>query len=270
MLVRSERWIEFLSRLDGKFVNDLCYIHRRSEVFGNCYAEVLDGMQEVLKFILVAVATGVIGYICWTLYGEGTRPASGRMSDSLQIAQRQAQGMNQALTSVSAVGNSQGASARIIQSGTVVEITDLKALQSEWIPRYRTAKLAYAKFSASIANAKSAAADYFAQQQAITVGMRDPDNRAKAQQQDDAEMLLYRQWEARADAALQTANEIGIQLDDMDANLKKMELRASFVFDTSAFLEVPEAVTELNAQLADFQTSSDNIRAVSGSPFGVE
>ena len=227
-------------------------------------------MQGLLKFILVAVATGVIGYICWTVYGEGTRPASARMSDSLQIAQRQAHGMNQALTSISAVGSGQGASGRIIQSGGVAEITDLNALQSEWNPRYNSAKLAYAKFSASIATAKSTAADYFAQQQAITESMRDPDNRAKAQQQDDAEMLLYRQWEARADAALRTATEIGVQLDDMDANLKKMELRADFVFDSSAFLEVPEAVTELNAQLADFQTSSDNIRSVSGSPFGVE
>ena len=222
-----------------------------------------------MKFILVAVAAGVIGYIGWTVFGEGTRTASARISDSFQIAQGQAQNINHALSSVSTVGSNQDSPARIIESGEVAEITDLNALQSEWRPRYDAAKLAYAKFNASIANAKSRAADYFAQQQALTEGMRDPHNKAKANQQDEAEMLLYRQWEARADAALKTATEIGFQLDDMDANLKKMELRADFVFDTSAFLEVPEAVIELNRQLADFQTSSDNIRAVSGSPFGV-
>ena len=43
------------------------------------------GMQEVLKFILVGVAAGVIGYIGWTVYGEGTRTASARMSESLQM-----------------------------------------------------------------------------------------------------------------------------------------------------------------------------------------
>lgn len=227
-------------------------------------------MQEVLRFVLVAVATGVIGYIGWTVYGEGTRPASARMSESLQIAQNQAQGMNLALTSVSNVGSSQESPPGIISSGGLAEITDLSVLQSEWRPRYDAAKLAHAKFSSSISNAKNGAADYFAQQQAITAGMRDPENKAKAQQQDDAEMLLFRQWEARADAALRTATEIGIQLDDMDANLKKMELRADFVFDTSVFLEVPEAVNELNDQLAAFQISSENIRTVSGSPFGVQ
>ena len=227
-------------------------------------------MQEVLKFILVAVSAGVIGYIGWTVYGEGTRTASAGMSESLQMAQGQAQNMNRALTSVSTVGSDQDPPARIIESGGVVEITDLNALQSEWRPRYDSAKLAYAKFNASIANTKSRAADYFAQQQALTEGMRDTDNKAKAQQQDEAEMLLYRQWKARADAALKTATEIGFQLDDMDANLKKMDLRADFVFDTSAFLEVPEAVIELNRQLTDFQTSSDNIRAVSGTPFGAQ
>ena len=176
--------------------------------------------------------------------------------------------MNQALTSVSTLGSSPERPARKTESGGVAEIADLDSLLSEWRPRYDEAKLAYTKFSASLTNTKSRVADYFAQQQALTEGMQDPENKAKARQQDEAEMLLYRQWQARADAALQTATEIVIQLDDMDANLKKMELRADFVFDMSSSL--PEVVIELNAQLADFQTSSDNIRAVSGSPFEVQ
>ena len=190
------------------------------------------------------------------------------MSQSLHIAQSQAQNMNQALTSVSTVGSSPERPAQKKESGGLAELADLDSLLSEWRPRYDEAKLAYTKFSASLANTKSRVADYFAQQQALTEGMRDPENKARARQQDEAEMLLYRQWQARADAALQTATEIVIQLDDMDANLRKMELRADFVFDTSPSL--PEVVIELNAQLADFQTSSDNIRAVSGSPFEVQ
>ena len=222
-------------------------------------------MQGTLRFILVAVAAGVIGYIGWTVYGEGTKPASAKMSESLLIAQSQAQNMNEALTSVSTVGRTPSSKT---ESVGVAGIADLDSLLSEWRPRYDEAKLAYTKFSASLANTKGRVADYFAQQQALTDGMRDPENKAKARQQDEAEMLLYRQWQARADAALQTATEIVIQLDDMDTNLRKMELRADFVFDTS--LSLPEAVIELNAQLADFQTSSDNIRAVSGSPFEVQ
>ena len=241
-------------------------------------------MQEILKYILIAVTAAVLGYIGWAVYGEGTRNASARMSESVQLAQTQAQNMNSALTNVSAVGSaSRNAAAtsagnigntqesqpstRVIAPVEVSAITDLNALMIEWSPRYEAVKLAYTKFTASITNAKARAADYFAQQQAITESMRDPANQAKAQQEDDAEMLLYKQWEARADLALKTAAEIGIQLDDMDANLKKMELRADFVFDTSALQEVPESISELNRQLADFQASSENIKAVAGSPF---
>ena len=227
-------------------------------------------MQDTLKFILIAVALGVIGYIGWTTYGEGTRTASAKMSESVQMAQNQAQNMDVTLTSVSTVGRSKVSQATVVQPGEVAEITDLNALLAEWRPRYDAAKLAYAKFDASIANAKARAAEYFAQQHAITESMHNPGNKEKAEQEDAAEMLLYRQWEARADAALRTATEIGMKLDDMDANLKKMELRADFVFDTSTFIEVPEAVNELNLQLADFQASSENIKAISGSPFGAQ
>ena len=227
-------------------------------------------MQQFLKFILAAVATGVIGYIGWTIYAEGTRSASATMSESVYMAQNQARNMEMELTSVGTVGRSAKSKAIILETGRVSEITDLNALLVEWRPSYASAKLAHAKFAASIANAKSQAADYFAQQQALTESMHDPENRVRAEQEDTAEMLLYRQWEARADAALKTATEIGYRLDDMDANLKKMELRADFVFDSSAFLEVPEDVLDLNRQLADFHTSSENIKAISGSPFDAQ
>ena len=224
-------------------------------------------MQDTLKFILVAIVAGLVGYVGWTIYGEGTRTASAKMSESFQLAQNQAQNMDQALISVSTVGRTEASRVKIIESTNVAEVTDLNALLIEWRPRYDAAKLAYSKFSASIANAKARAAEYFAQQEAITATINDPTSREKAEQEDAAEMLLYRQWEARADAALEKATEIGLRLDDMDANLKKMELRADFVFDSSAFIEVPEAVSELNLQLADFQVSSENIKAFSESPF---
>ena len=224
-------------------------------------------MQDILKFILIAAAVGVIAYVGWTMYVEGTRTASAKMSESFELAQNQAHNMDRALISVSTVGRSEESAVKVIEAGNVAEITNLNALLIQWRPRYDAAKLAYAKFDASIANAKGQAAGYFGQQRALTESINSPERREKAEQEDAAEMLLYRQWEAQADAALETAMEIGLKLDDMDADLKKMELRADFVFDTASFIEVPEAVVELNRQLADFQTSSENIKAVSGSPF---
>ena len=240
-------------------------------------------MQNFFKYILIAVAAGVVTYIGLTIYGEGTRTAAANMAESVQLAQAQADDMTTALTSVSIVGNasteqivaqaeqgsSQGSATRIDAPVEVAEIANLDTLLIRWRPRYEAAKLAHAKFDASVANAKSRASGYFSHQRALTRSMQNSDNRARAEQEDDAEMLLFRQWEAQADAALRKAAEIIIQLDDMDANLKKMELRADFVFDASAFVEVPQAIGELNQQLADFQVSSENIKAVAGSPFEV-
>lgn len=238
-------------------------------------------MQNVFKYILIAVAAGVVSYIGFTIYGEGTRTAAASMAESVQLAQSQADNMTTALTSVSTVGNasteqivaqaeqgsSQGVAAKIVAPVEVAEIANLDTLLIQWRPRYEAAKLAQAKFDASIANAKSRASGYFAQQRALTGSMQNPENRARAEREDEAEKLLYRQWEAQADTALRKAAEIIVQLDDMDANLKKMELRADFVFDTSAFVEVPRAIGELNQQLADFQVSSENIKVAAGSPF---
>ena len=256
----------------------------------------------ILRYALIAVAAGVIGFAGWTAYGEMTQSASANMSESVQLAQTQAQSMNQALAKVSAIGtagqqpDSQSAilpqsnpaqdvapksfksidgsetplsasQRQYIEPADVSEITDLDTLIAVWRPRYDTAEIAYVKFSASIDSAKSQAAEYFAQQQAITMQIRNPENQAIARQEDEYEMSLYRQWEEQADSALRMAAEIGIQLDDMDANLRKMELRADFVFDTSAFQEVPEAISNLNRQLVDFHAASENIKAATGSPF---
>ena len=236
-------------------------------------------MQDTLKFLLIAVSAAVIGYVAWTVYGEGITPASARMSESVHLAQAQAQNMNQSLVDVGTIGRaghsvvSQGTtSARITApvSVGVAEIARLDDLLVEWRPRHEIAKMGYTKFDASITNAKSRAAEYFAQQQALTEGMRDPSNRAKAQREDEVEMVLYLQWVERAEAALKSAGKIIIQLDDMDSNLRKMELRADFVFDASAFNEVPGAIDELNQLLFDFQVASENIKLAAGSPFEVQ
>ena len=189
-------------------------------------------VQETLRFILIAVSAGVIGYIGWTLYEEETRTTAARMSESVLLAQAQAESVDSALTHIQDITFS---NAQTPATTKIFETPNLEALMKEWEPRYAAAKTAYVKFHASIMNAKSRASSYFAQQRALTEQMRDPENQAKARLEDEADLALYRQWEAQADQALEKANQIGIQLDDMDANLSKMELRADFVFDTSAF-----------------------------------
>ena len=72
-------------------------------------------MQDILKFLLIAVSAAVIGYIAWTVYGEGITPASARMSESVHLAQTQAQNMNQSLMDVGSIGE---AGQSVVSQGT--------------------------------------------------------------------------------------------------------------------------------------------------------
>ena len=265
-------------------------------------------IQATLKYVALGVSAGIIAYIGLTAYGEVTQTEAAKMTDSVQLAQAQAQNMNQTLSDVGNLGTNDqqqpasqvetqqertavqdpppGSFAEIdnIQATSdttlaadaqpqptsapdVASITQIDVLIAEWQPSYDAAKVAYVKFEASIDNAKIQASDYFAKQQALTELIRDAENQAKARQEDEWELGLYRQWESKADAALQMARQIGIQLDDMDTSLKKMELRDGFVFDSSGFQEVPQAINDLNQQLVDFQAASENIKAATGSAF---
>ena len=151
-------------------------------------------------------------------------------------------------------------------SGTA-KVTNIDTLLARWEPRYDNAKAAYPKLESAIAVAKSSAADYLAAQRAITERINDPDAKLRAQQDDDRDQDLYRRWEERADAVLAEAHAIGLRLDDMDASLRKLELRADFAFDASSFSEVPTAIADLNRELADFQAASERIRETTKSPF---
>ena len=226
----------------------------------------------VLKYALIIVVVAVIGYAGLAVYGEVTQAEAARMSESVQLSENQAENMNRALGDVSvfASGNAGGNPLEAgVQPGTaeIAKITSIDALIDRWEPRYDDAKLAYVKFEAAINNAKASAVGYFAAQQAITERINDPAIKAQAREDDDRDLALYRQWETQANLALAKARAIGMQLDDMDASLRKLELRTDFVFDTSSFQEVPAAILELNAELSEFRAASETIRAATASPF---
>ena len=80
-------------------------------------------------------------------------------------------------------------------------------------------------------------------------------------------MSATRPYTGRGKTQTDLARAIGMQLDDMDANQHKLELRADFVFDTASFQEVPAAILELNAELSEFRAASETIRAATETPF---
>ena len=229
-------------------------------------------IRRTLTYTLIIVVVAVIGYAALTVYGEVTQTEAARMTDSVQLAENQAENMNRALEDVSVFaggspGNATSEAGSQPATTEIAKITSIDVLIDRWEPRYDDAKLSYVKFEAAINNAKANAAGYFATQQALTERINDPATRAQARDDDERDLALYRQWEAQADSALAKAQAIGRQLDDMDASLRKLELRADFVFDTSSFQEVPAAILELNAELGEFKAASETIRAATESPF---
>ena len=226
-------------------------------------------IRRILKYSLIVVAAVVVGYGGLAVFEEVTKTEAARMSDSVQLAENQAENIDRALGGVSVFAN-RNPGGNASQAGSqpeTSEISDIDTLIDRWEPLYDDAKLAYIKFEAAIENAKTSATGYFATQQALTESINSPATKAQARDDDERDLALYLKWEAQADSALAKAQAIGTQLDDMDAILRKLELRTDFVFDTSSFQEVPAAISELNAELSEFRAVSETIRAATESPF---
>ena len=226
-------------------------------------------LRHTLRLIVIAAAAAVIVYAGFALYGGATQTEAAALSDSVELAENQAGSMSQALNDVSMFASLRDPAGGQPQprSSTTAAVADINVLLARWEPRYNNAKAAYLKLDSAITVAKNSAAGYFEAQRAITERINDPGAKLRAQQDDDRDWDLYQQWAERADAVLAEAHAIGLRLDDMDASLRKLELRAGFAFDASSFSEVPAAIAELNSELADFQVASENIRAVTKSPF---
>jgi hypothetical protein len=149
----------------------------------------------------------------------------------------------------------------------VAAITNISELMGEWAPSYSQAQSAYVKFHSAIIAAEQRAENYFASQRALTEKYNDPDKRERAQAYDEADHALYEEWRGQARGALDHAQEIMDRLNDMDIDLRKLELSSEFSFNGGAFREVPRAITLLDEELKQFQLASENIRGITASPF---
>ena len=225
-------------------------------------------LRHTLRLTVIAATVSVIVIAVLAFYGGATQTEAAVLADSVELAENQAGSMSHALNDVSTFASlddtdGQPQSGSSATAGTL----DIHTLLARWEPRYGNARSAYTKLESAIAVAKSSAADYLAAQRAITERIHDPDAKLRAQQEDERDQDLYRQWQQRADAVLAEAHAMGLRLDDMDASLRKLELRADFAFDASSFSEVPTAIADLNRELADFQAASETIREATKSPF---
>ena len=264
-------------------------------------------IRRILKYSLIVVVAAVIGYTALTVYGEVTKTETARMSASMLLAENQAENMSRALGDVSALATgdtdsansgakfpvraANGATSFIRgfgvatvfaaedadtedsgaiphpQIGDVGEVANIDILLAHWSPRYAEAKLSYVKFETAVEMAKASAASYFAAQNELTERISDQARQEQERANDRRDRTLYLMWESQADSTLSKARAIGTQLDDMDITLQKLKLRSDFVFDATAFQEVPAAIATLSDDLSEFQTASEAVRAATDSPF---
>ena len=191
-------------------------------------------IRQILRAIVFAAAAAVIVYAGFVFYGGRAQTEAATLSNSVEMAENQAGSMGRALDGVSQFASlhSLADGQQQAESSGTAAVTDIDTLIVQWEPKYDDAWSAYSKLESAITVAKSSASGYFAAQQAITERINDPDAKMKAQQDDERDLDLYRQWEGRADAVLAEAHAIGLRLDDMDASLRKLELRADFAPST--------------------------------------
>ncbi len=207
--------------------------------------------------VAVLVVLTVLGTsVGWLIFGETRTSEAAHFEESVRMVHHQTERM----------------SSTLVESGTVVRddvsaVTDITELLNLWTPRYREATAAYKRFDAAIVLAEGQAQAYFESQRALTERYHDSAKKAQAQAHDDADYELYSQWRDRAHRARGNAKNILKRLDDVDIDLQKLKLSTEFSFDAGGFQDVPIEITNLEAELAEFQTASDNIREITASPF---
>ena len=213
-------------------------------------------MKKLIMVVATAVILAVLANVVWEAYGETQISEAAEFDASIGMVHHQTGRMEDSL-------NNAGAFVKV----EVEDVRDISALLKAWAPKYEAALLAYRKFDAAIIAAEQSAAGYFAAQRALTERYKSKELKAKAEAVDEEDFKLYERWKDRAHSVRDEALTIVDRLSDMETDLRKLELSAEFTFDAGGFDEVPSEIAALGEELAQFQLASENIRAITASPF---
>ena len=225
-------------------------------------------MQRLLRLLVAAVVITAAAGFAWLVYGETETSAAVRFDESIGMVHHQTDRMSETLGDTGAFVNANIAAAPAEKQ--VSEITSISELIDEWEPRYNETQTVYLKFDSAIVAAEQRAEEYFASQRALTGRYNDPEKRAQAQEYDDEDYGLYGEWRTQAHRARSHAQEIMSKLDDIDTDLRKLQLSSEFSSNGGTSREVPQAILLLDEELAEFQLASENIREIMASPVEVQ
>ena len=147
------------------------------------------------------------------------------------------------------------------QAAYIAAVNDL---QSEWRPRYETAKGDHARLLHRIALVEDTAASYFQRQGELTARIHDPDLRAGAAAGDAKELRKFEDWRGASTELVARVDAIVRDLDDMDIVIEKLNLSANFSALHTSFESLTLSITGLQRDLKGFRTKSDEIARTFG------
>ena len=217
-------------------------------------------LSRLFKWGAIATVIAVLAGIGWAAYGEVQISEAAQLDKSMTMVRHQTAGMSTALVDTSS----------FVEEVEIAKVTSIDTLLTLWEPHYSASRVAYTRFDAAIVLAEQQAAAYFAAKRALAERYHDPERKALAEQRDVDEFALYAAWRDRAHRTRDNAAAIMRRFDDVDTDLQRLELTSEFTFDAGLFDTVPTEISDLNDKLADFQIASENIQAITKSPFEVE
>ena len=217
-------------------------------------------MRRVFEIIAIAVVLALIAGVAWSIYGKSQISAAEQLDESMEMVSHQTANMSEALEDIG----------EFIEVVEIAKVTQVNELITLWEPFYDSSRTIYERFDASIILAEQRAIGYLEAKKALTELYHDPEKQAEARLRDEEEQALFEVWLEQAYQTREDAWDILLRFEDMDTDLRRLRLTAEFVFDAGLLDSMSAEVADLNAQLADFQTASENIQAVTKSPFAVE
>ena len=217
-------------------------------------------MLKVFRWAAIATIIALVVGIGWSTFGNTQVSEAAQLDQGMTMVRHQTAGMSAALVDT---GN-------FVEEIEVAKVTQIDDLINLWEPHYAASNTAYARFDAAIGLAEQQAGDYFIAKRALAQLYHDPKRQMEAQRRDDEEYALFVAWQDRANQARENARAIMRRFDDMDTDLRRLELTSGFTFDAGLFSTVPTEISDLNDKLADFQIASENIQDMTKSPFAME
>ena len=155
-----------------------------------------------------------------------------------------------------------------LEPGDTEYLRAVNQLKSAWDPRYAEAVDEFRRFKRRVEYAREMSAEYVEIQERLTANVSDRQVRERLRETDALERQLIAEWMAQASGVLAQAEAIRVNLDDMNIQITKLELSATYASVYEGFNRMPLALTALNDELDIFERETERIYQTFGPKAG--